>query len=227
MGHRKKDTSSQDWATYRRLLRYVRPYRSRLAGGFACGLMFALANGAMLYPVHRGLGDFFSSTDTDAWKIGLLVAAFPVIALIRGAADFGAAYLIRWVGNRVVKDLRDAMFHHIHGLSVSYFTQSRTGDLISRTANDTVLIEHSVSATVTGLAKQPVTLLCLLGWMIYIDYRLAFVSLVVFPICLWPIASFGRKVRRYTRQSQERIADVISFLSETIAGVRIVQDRVD
>jgi ATP-binding cassette, subfamily B, bacterial MsbA len=126
-------------------------------------------------------------------------------------------------GQPRVTDLRNEMFAHLHDLSVAYFSDRRTGELVARNTDDTRLIETSVSDVITDLAKQPITLVCLLVALFVLDVRLALVSMVVFPVCLIPITSFGRRVRRYSRQAQERIADVVSILQETVSGVRIVK----
>jgi ATP-binding cassette, subfamily B, bacterial MsbA len=217
-------TWRQGWDTYRRLLAFVRPYRARLAAGFGCGLLFAAANGALVWVIRGGFDTIFGATDVPPHTVMLFIAVFfPAVALVRGTADYLSAYYFRWVGYRVVMDIRNTMFRHIMGLSAGCFSQSRTGELISRVTNDTMLVESAVSTVVSDLAKQPVTFLFMAVSVFVIDARLASVSLIVFPICLLPIAAFGRRVRRNARQAQERMADIVSILQESVSGIRIVK----
>jgi subfamily B ATP-binding cassette protein MsbA len=222
--HREKDDPPADvWGTYRRLLRYVRPYLPRLIAGFVFGGLYAASQGAFVAVIKGGFARVFKPSDMSVGAVFLLSLSFPLIAAIRGAADYLATYCVKWVGNRVIMDLRNAMFSHLHSLSVSYFSRSRTGELIARTANDTSLVERVVSTVIGDMAKEPLTLVAMIGWVFYTDARLALVSFVLFPLCIVPVALFGRRVRRHAREAQARIADVISILQETVSGVRIVK----
>jgi subfamily B ATP-binding cassette protein MsbA len=151
------------------------------------------------------------------------VFLLPLLGFARGLAEYCCNYFVQWVGNRVVMDLRDAMFAHLNRLSLGYFVQGRTGEAISRVTNDTSVVQGAVSTVVEDLAKQPITFLFAVGVMLYRDVTLTAVSLVVFPVCILPVILFGRRVRRYARESQQRIADLVSILQESIACVRIVK----
>ncbi len=210
--------------TYRRLLKYVHPYKWRLICGIILGLLYVAANGAFVWAIKGGMQQVFSRQESNLSMIFITtIVVFPAIGLIRGAADYLSTYCIKWVGHRVVMDIRDDVFFHLHGLSVSYFSQSRTGELISRATNDSMMVESAVSNVVSDLAKEPLTLVCMIIMALTIDFRLASVSLILFPLCVLPIAMFGRKVRRHSRKAQETIADVVSILQETVSGIRIVQ----
>jgi len=210
------------FSPYRRLISMVRPYAGRLAAGVAFGGLFALMNGVLVGFVRGGFKVF--DPQGVAWPalIGI-VALLPVVALVRGAADFLASYCIQWVGNRVVMDLRNAMFEHLQRMSVAYVSENRSGELISRVTNDTALVERSVSVVISDLAKQPLTLVSMIAWVFWLDPTLAAVSLFVFPLCVVPISRYGRRVREASRQVQERMADVVSVLQESLAGARIVR----
>lgn len=212
-----------DWSVYIRLLRYVRPYWWRLALGFGCGGLYAGAQAGMVWVIRGGFRKVFDPTDAPLATVLALAALFPAVAFARGIADYLSNYLIKWVGNRVVQDLRDDIFRHLHTLSLSYFSRSRTGELIARTSNDPMLVERAVSTVIADIAKEPLTMVAMLCWIFYVDAKLAAVSFVLFPICVLPIALFGRKVRRYSREAQARIADVTSILQETLSGVKIVK----
>jgi len=218
----KQKLNRSDLASYRRLLHYTRPYWGRLTLGILFGFICAGANTGLLAFVNKGI-PYFYNANTPRSTIILIAMVLPVVALIRGVSDFITRYQIRWVGSRVVMDLRNAIFKKLNELSLSYFVSSRAGELIARTTNDPMAAENAVSVVVEDLAKQPLTLIGAVGYLIYIDPWLAFISLVLFPICIIPVAIFGRKVRRFTREAQQRVADLVSVLQEMIGGVRVVK----
>jgi len=218
----KHKLNRSDLASYRRLLQYTRPYFGRLALGVLFGLIFAGANTGLLAFMKNGI-PYFYNAQTPRSTIIVIAMVLPLVALVRGIADFITRYQIRWVGSRVVMDLRNAIFKKLSELSLSYFVSSRAGELIARTTNDPMAAENAVSVVVEDLAKQPLTLIGAVGYLVWIDPWLAFISLVLFPICIIPVAIFGRKVRRFTREAQQRVADLVSVLQEMIGGVRVVK----
>lgn len=216
------DNYRRDMGTYRRLLQFTRPYYRRLLIGLIFGALYAGANGGLLAFMKKGLPKFYDP-NVSLRIVALTALALPLVGLIRGIADYISRYQIRWVGARVVMDLRNAMFRRLNELSLSYFVSSRAGELISRTTNDTTAAESAVSMVVEDMAKQPLTLIVAVGALIWLDPWLALISLVLFPICIIPVALFGRRVRRFTREAQQRVADLVSILQEMITGVRVVK----
>jgi len=216
------DRKQGDWPKYKRLLGYTRPYWGRLLLGVLFGAVFAGANTGFLAFIYKGIPKYFDSTTPRSLVIATALI-LPVVAMVRGVADYCTKYYIRWVGSRVVMDLRNGIFRKLNELSLSYFVSSRTGELIARTTNDPMAAENAVSVVVEDIAKQPLTLIGAVGYLVYIDPWLALISLVLFPVCILPVAIFGRKVRRFTREAQQRVADLVSVLQEMITGVRVVK----
>ena len=209
-------------AKYRRLFGYTRPYRGRLVIGVVFGGLFAASNAGLLGMIYKGIPRFFDA-ETPRSIVIATALVLPLIAVIRGISDYLTKYYIRWVGSRVVMDLRNRIFLKLNELSLSYFVTSRSGELIARTTNDPMAVENAVSVVVEDVAKQPLTLIAAVGYLIYIDPWLALISLVLFPVCIIPVAVFGRKVRRYAREAQQRVADLVSVLQEMISGVKVVK----
>lgn len=207
--------------TFIRLLRLARPYFWRLLLGLACGLLFAGANTALLAGLKSLLAWIFSETTllVFAW----FMVALPLLALLRGLGQFLSDYLVQWVGNRVVMDLRIAAFSHLQELSVNFFSRSRTGELISRAINDSMMIERAVSSVIGDLVTQPFVLIGAVAYVFWLDAHLSIISLVLFPTCILPIAIFGRRVRHYARESQARLADIVSIMQESVVGTRVVK----
>ncbi len=212
-----------EWATYARLLAYVRPYKTRLIIGTVCGIIFAGSTAGILPAVERTLGELFDPDSLSAQAIIGVALLLPILGLIRGLGFFLSMYYIKWVGHRVVFDLRVALFDRLQELSVYYFSRSKAGELISRAANDTMMVDRAVSTVLGDLIRQPFVLIFLLGVVIWLEPVLAFLSLVVFPICIIPVVQFGKRVRRNSRRAQSHLAEIVSILQESIAGVRVVK----
>lgn len=183
----------------------------------------------MLVPAHAAPAPVvpassMPSTKSLSWMdICLVMAILPLIAVLRGMADYGAKYFILWTGHRAVVDIRNVVFDKLLRLPVSYFTDRKSGETLSRAIQDTALIEKAVSTTLEDLAKQPLTLVAMIVWVFFTDWRLALISVVVFPLVIVPVALFGRRARRFSREAQERIAEVMAILQESVAGARIIR----
>lgn len=220
---RKAKLQEQDWTTYKRLLKFAWPYRVRLAIGTVFGIVFAGSTAGVLPAIRSTMAELFDP-ETLGWAAILGVAAvLPILGLIRGLGFYISMYYIKWVGHRVVLDLRVALFDRLQQLSVYYFSRNKAGELISRTANDTMMVETAVSSVLGDLVRQPFTLVFLIGVVIWLDPLLAFLSLVVFPVCIVPVVLFGKRVRKNSREAQSRMAGVVSILQESISGVRVVK----
>jgi subfamily B ATP-binding cassette protein MsbA len=212
-----------DLGTYLRLLRYARPYTGRLVLGGVCGVLFAGSSIGSLPALRTSFDHVFNYETTELWRVLLTASLLPLLALGRGVGAYLSDYLIQWVGNRVVMDLRVEAFTHLQNLSVAYFDRTKTGEMISRTVNDTTLLERAVSVALTDLVREPLLLLGGVGYLFYLEWRLALASFLLFPLCVIPVVVLGRKVRRAARQGQERLADIVSIMQECIGGVRIVK----
>lgn len=222
MGKRKK-VSRQDWQTYKRLLAFAKPYRRRLALGVLFGAVFGGSIFGLLFGIEKFFG-ILGDAENVGWN-SFLAAVFilPIVAVVYGVGSFASKYLVEWVGNRVVMDLRNNTFAHIHKLSLNYFSSSRAGELISRTTNDSLLVQRAVSTVLGDAIKQPFALIAAIVGMFWCDVRLTLLSLIFFPVCILPVQLFGRRVRKASRESLEHMADLVSILQETIGGVRVVK----
>ena len=131
--------------------------------------------------------------------------------------------LMIYVEQGLTRDLRNALYRHIHELPLAYFTNERTGNLISRIINDVAVINTGVSATFQTLIREPLLVVVYLTITLILSWKLTLMALVVFPLVLLVIASVGRRVHAESGLVQERIADLTSVLHETISGVKVVK----
>jgi len=212
---------TKEWQTYKRLIAYSRPYIWRLVIGSVFGVIFGFSIAGLLMGAQAVLKQVF--LNAGFYQVVLVALVLPLVALVRSVGQFLSDYYIQWVGNRVVMDLRIRTFAHLQDLSVRFFTKSKTGELMSRTINDSMMVERAVSVVLGDLVKEPFAFLGAVGFLFWLDPLLAFASLVLFPVCIIPIALFGRRVRRYSRHGQERLASLVSIMQETLVGIRIVK----
>jgi subfamily B ATP-binding cassette protein MsbA len=167
------------------------------------------------------LGDLLLKKDME--MLFLLPIAIILLFLIKGIFDYGQAYLMNFVGLRIVADIREKLYNHLQTLSLSFFTKTPTGILISRITNDVNLIQGSVSNAITGLLKDAFTIFGLIGVVFYRDWKLAIIAFIIFPLAIFPIIEFGKRLRRFSRKGQQRMGSIMTFLHETITGNRIVK----
>jgi subfamily B ATP-binding cassette protein MsbA len=130
---------------------------------------------------------------------------------------------MNYVGLRIVADLREKLYNHLQTLPLSFFTKTPTGILISRITNDVNMIQMSVSNAVTGLIKDIFTILGLTGVVFLRNWKLAILAFIIFPLAIFPIKEFGKRLRKFSRKSLQRIGSITTFLHETISGNRIVK----
>jgi subfamily B ATP-binding cassette protein MsbA len=206
---------------YRRLLEFVKPYWKHLAGSMVCMLFVSAATAGSAYLVKPVLDEIFFKKDLAMLK--WLPLAIIGIFMMKGVFDYGQAFLMSYVGQKIIADLRERVYSHIQSLSLSFFTKNPTGVLMSRIMNDVGLIQGAVTDAVTGLLKDVFTIIGLVAVIFYRDWKLALIAMVVFPAAVYPVVKFGRKLRSYSTRSQTSMAELTTILLETITGTRIVK----
>src|SRR4030043_946797 len=229
---------------YRRLLELAKPYWVKLVLAMICMAFLAGLTATQAYllkPVFNGvfdkkevipplvkniiirlhLGDWFLKKDMEMLR--LLPPVIILLFLLKGIFNYGQAYFMNFVGLRIIADVREKLYTHLQTLSLSFFTRTPTGILISRITNDVNLIQGSVSNAITGLVKDAFTVIGLIGVVIYRDWKLALMALVIFSLVILPLIEFGKRLRKFSRKSQQRMGTITTFLHETITGNRIVK----
>jgi subfamily B ATP-binding cassette protein MsbA len=206
---------------YRRLLELVKSYWIKLVFAMICMIFVSLLTAAQAFLVKPALDGVFLNKDER--MLFLLPIAIVLLFFLKGFFDYGQAYLMNFVGLRVVADIREMLYNHLQNLSLSFFTRTPTGILISRITNDVNLIQASVSNALTGLVKDIFSILGLIGVVFYRDWKLALIAFIIFPLAIIPIKEFGKRLRKFSRKGQQRMGALTTFLHETITGNRIVK----
>jgi len=206
---------------YKRLLQLAGPHSGKFFLAMFCMLVVGFTTAAAAFLVKPALDDIFlkKSGETLIW----IPIAVIVIYLFKGLANYGQTVLMSFIGQRIVADLRYDLYRHIQTQPLSFFTKNPTGILMSRITNDVTLIQGAVSEAVTSILKDTFTLIGLIFVIFYRDWKLAIIAMFVFPIAIYPVAAFGRKMRRVSTDSQVTMGSLSTLLQETISGSRIVK----
>lgn len=153
----------------------------------------------------------------------LILIVMPLGLVIRAVFEFLHSYIMSNVGQQVIRDARNMVFEKLQALSLDYFLMKRSGELISRITNDVKLIENAVSYALTDLVYQSLQVVSFAVLAFMINWRLAVISFGVFPLVVVPMVRVGKVLRKLSKRSQEKIADINSLLVESFIGVRIVR----
>lgn len=243
MSTEKTKLSARQKKIYLRLLARTRRYPVRLLLAVLFGMLFGGSVFGILGTARSSMVHIFGGAETrlneaasqwvGQWYAGnfahdgiltvLLLAGLLLLVILRGLGFFFSKYLIEWIAQHVIMRLRNEVFGKILHLPMLYFTSSRTGELMSRTLNDTYMIERGITEVICDFVQQPFVLIAAAAALLLTDWRLALISLTVFPVCIIPIAIVGRRVRRHAKIGQERIADLSSIQQESIQGAAIVK----
>ncbi len=209
------------WRKVRWLFSLLGPYRRQVV------LMFValiLATGATLAPPFLvGKAISVGVLGEDETALVLIIAAFVGSALIAWGASFLQTYLVGWVGERALQDLRIRIFTNLQGMSIGFFTRNRPGVLISRITNDVDALDQLISTGVVTLFSSTLTLVGVVVIMLALDVQLALVVFLTFPVLAIASLVFRIVAASAYRITRERIAEVTAYLQETLSGVRVVR----
>ncbi|MDC1172766.1 ABC transporter transmembrane domain-containing protein [Alphaproteobacteria bacterium] len=203
------------------ILPYITPYRLQL-GGAAIALLFAAATVLAMGAGLQFLIDEGFAAGNPLLLDRAVVVLVAVVVLLAGAS-YGRFYLISWVGERVVADLRVAVFNHVIGLNLGFFETRSTGEILSRISTDTTLVQTVVGSSVSIALRNLLLFFGGMAMLLITSPKLTGLVLLVIPFVVIPIIVLGRKVRVLSRNSQDRVADLGSHVEEILSGIRIVQ----
>jgi len=213
--------SSRDLSQLRQVWGFVRPYRAQVA---AAGVALTVAAATVLgmgMGLRRLVDDGFASGNADLLDQAVLVL-FGVIVLL-AASSYARFFLVSWLGERVVGDIRRAVYAKVIALSPAYFEVTRTGEILSRLTTDTSILQLVIGTSASFALRNTLLLFGGLVFLVLTSAKLTGLVLLVVPLVLVPILIFGRKVRGLSRASQDRIADVGAYAEESLGAIRTVQ----
>ena len=203
------------------LLPFLKPYTGMLVLSLAAllaasGLMLSLPLAAR-YVIDQGL------SSKEAAMVNLYFIGFAVLIVLFCAMAALRLYLVSWVGERVVADVRDAVYRHVIGMDAMFFEETRTGEVLSRLTADTTLVQSITGTSLSMVLRSAIQLPGALVMLAVTNLKLMGLIVVLIPAVILPLVTIGRKVRRLSRDSQDRIADTSAMASESLNAVQIVQ----
>jgi subfamily B ATP-binding cassette protein MsbA len=205
--------------TLRRLFSYARPYRARLTWAVVGMIVYAVGSAGLAYLIKP----IFDSVLPNQQDVARVAWAIVGVYLLKGIGSYVSSYLMAGVGQRVVMDLRNALYRHILNQSASFFAHGATGRLLSRINNDVGQVQQAVSETAGDLARETLALVGYSALLFYYDARLTIVCLTGAPLVVYPLIRLGHRVRRTTRRSQEALEQISHLSTEAFTGHRIVK----
>lgn len=206
---------------YLRLLKFVKPYWFKLSLAMVFMSLVAATNGLAAYIVKPVLDKIFF--EKNAEMLFILPFGVVLIYFFKGIFEYLQAYLMGYVGQKVVYDIRNIVFRSLQRQPLSFFDKTPTGVSISRVMNDVTLIQSTVSDAFTAIMKDAFSIVGLVFVVFYRDWKLATIALIILPFSAYPIISFGKRLRKISINTQRTIARLTSFLHEIITGQRIVK----
>ena len=250
---------------YRRLLRYLRPYKGRFLVALICMWFAAIFSGFTLLTGLPLMGKVLSPKPLalfevkepgieeefipdyivklqKSWKgkarekllyfykkytrkevLLFILIAMVITTFAKGLSNYCQEYLMNYIGQGVVIDLRNDLYRHISSLSLGYFTERRSGEIVSRLTYDTGAVQGSITSGLRNLLLQPCFLIVYLILALAANWKMTLIFLCVIPFIALPVARLGRRIKKLTTRSQEKMANVYSNLHETVSGIHIVQ----
>ena len=209
---------------YMRLLAYIKPYTRRLALAVVCIIMAAGANLYLPWIIKGMIDDVLMSKDMV--MLNLIAAGILVVMFTRGAFYYGQSYLVSYVGQRVIIDVRSVLFRKFQRMPLSYYDKQQTGTVMSYITNDVAVMQSAIVDNLIELVTEGSILIGSLAMMIYLDWKLSLLTLMTIPLVGFAMKIFGRKLKRSSTVIQERVAEITSLLQESISAIRVVKSFV-
>lgn len=206
---------------YISLFSYLKPYKTRIFLAASTMIILGLIRAAVVYLVGPFVKNVFITKDINSLKIFFII--LPILFVIRMLAEYSNNYLMNYIGQKVVQKIREDIFIKIHKLPLEFFWRSKTGDIMSRVMNDLGNIQSTVQFIPLYGIRDLSTVIFLTATLFYINFKLAFFAIVFIPFSLYALKIFGKKMRRYSRQSQVLISDVSDSFQESLNAYTIVK----
>ncbi|MFC1882113.1 ABC transporter ATP-binding protein, partial [Thermodesulfobacteriota bacterium] len=213
--------SSKITQRHKEMLSLAKDNWPRLALAVVCSSIVAAMTSISAYLVKPAVEKIFEQKDPQ--MLVLIPVVIIVVYTIKGVAAYGSGYLLSYVGQDIIRRLRNRMYSHIQDLPLAFFQREKTGDLMSRITNDVAIISSMFTSAITGSIRDGFTVIGLITVTFFLIPKLAVFTFIVFPIAVYPLFYIGRKIRRVRLGVQESWADLNVFLHETFSGTKIVK----
>jgi subfamily B ATP-binding cassette protein MsbA len=213
--------AADGWSIYRRLLKYAKPYTGVFLIGLLGAILFATSNAALVYLVKTFLnGAFINHNPKIQWEVPIGVV---VLFALRGVGDYVQSYFPSWVGRQVIKGLRRDVFSHYLRLPTAYLDKQQSGHLLSKLTNNIELVAAAATSAAIELMSDSLTILALLIYLFYMNWRLALFCILLAPVIAWLMKIANRTFRRYSERIQNSMGDITRVAKEAIEAHRLIK----
>lgn len=209
---------------YLRVLSYIKPYMHRLLFAMVCTIMAAAGNLYIPWIIKDMIDEVLA--DKNGTMLNWIAASIIAIFIVRGLFWYGQNYLMSYVGQSVIIDIRAAVFKKLQRLSVSFYDKNKTGTIMSYVTNDVNALQSAMVENTIEMITEGFILIGSVVAMIYLDWRLTLFTVCTFPVVLWFMEFFGKKIRKTGGRIQECTADITSVLQESVASARVIKSFV-
>lgn len=209
---------------YLRALLYVKPYLFRAMCAGVCTIIAAGGTAYLPWVIKDMVDQVLRDKNTE--MLNYIALSIVVIFVIRGIAFYGQSYLMSYVGQRVIIDIRRAVFTKLQRLSMSFYDKNKTGTIMSYVTNDVSALQGALVDNVVEMITESVILIASIVMMIYLDWKLFLVTFGTFPFVLGFIDIFGKRIRKSGSRIQEAAADITSVLQENVSSARVIKSFV-
>lgn len=209
---------------YLRILSYIKPYMHRLLFAMVCTIMAAAGNLYIPWIIKDMIDEVLA--DKNGTMLNWIAASIIAIFIVRGLFWYGQNYLMSYVGQSVIIDIRAAVFKKLQRLSVSFYDKNKTGTIMSYVTNDVNALQSAMVENTIEMITEGFILIGSVVAMIYLDWRLTLFTVCTFPVVLWFMEFFGKKIRKTGGRIQECTANITSVLQESVASARVIKSFV-
>lgn len=209
---------------YLRILSYIKPYMHRLIFAMFCTIMAAAGNLYIPWIIKDMIDEVLA--DKNGTMLNWIAASIIAIFVVRGLFWYGQNYLMSYVGQSVIIDIRAAVFKKLQRLSVSFYDKNKTGTIMSYVTNDVNALQSAMVENTIEMITEGFILIGSVVAMIYLDWRLTLFTVCTFPVVLWFMEFFGKKIRKTGGRIQECTADITSVLQESVVSARVIKSFV-
>ena len=196
-------------------------YKAQMFIAILCMIIAALCTGFHAWLVKPALDQVL--INANSFYLYFIPLAILLTGFVKGIASYTQIVSLQFMSHRIIEKLRKDVFHNVINLHYGFFLQNKTGSLITRITTDTYFLSGAMANTYTALIKDSLTLLVLVGNMFYQNWKLACLSIIVFPIAIIPVRVLGKKIRNVTRNLQHQVGNLASILEETFKGIKNVK----
>lgn len=209
---------------YKRLLLFMKPYLPRLGIAVVCIILAAAANLYVPWIIKNIIDDVL--TTRDMVMLNTIAVGIVVVFFFRGIFYYGQTYLVSYIGQHVIIDVREVLYRKFQRLQLAYYEKRQTGNIMSYITNDVAALQAALVDSLIDMVTEGSVLIGSIGMMFYLDWKLSLLTFITMPIIAKAMNIFGRKLKSSGTVIQERTADITSFLQESISAVRIVKSFV-